>query len=82
MTERLDHEKPEKGNQSAKGKGKGRKLGRNKNKCAQYRAMHTREKNKIKRVLQSNGVKFAEAWAAKHGVVTLLHTLKLKKVQA
>lgn len=77
MTEQ--REKPEKMEKSnAKGKGKGRKIGRNKNKCAQYRAMHTREKNKIKRVLQSNGVEYARIWAAKNGVVTVLHNLMVQ----
>jgi hypothetical protein len=75
MTEKLEYpEKPEKGGNS-KGKGKGRKLGRNKTKCLQYRNLHKREKNKIKRVLQSNGITFAKTWASEHGVTAVLHGL-------
>lgn len=75
MSENEKYEVPEKGNQSSKGKGKGRKLGRNKKKCTQYRAMHTREKNKIRRVLQSNGLAYAKEWAFKHNVTHFLQTL-------
>ena len=45
--------------------GGGRKLERNKDKCKSYRSLKTREKNKLKRILQSNGVKAAEEYADK-----------------
>lgn len=48
--------------------GGARKIGRSKTKCEQYRNAHTRERNKIKRVLQSNGYDAALAYAAKTGV--------------
>ena len=57
-------------------KGKGRKIGRNKNKCAQYKAMHTREKNKIKRVLKSSGRAEAEKYAKAHNLTAYLATLQ------
>ena len=54
----------------AEGQGgkKNRKLGRCKNKCAAYRAAHTMERNKVKRVLQSNGYAAAVEYARVHGV--------------
>lgn len=39
-----------------------------KKKCAAYRAAHIREKNKIKRVLQSSGRAAAAEYATKHGI--------------
>lgn len=42
-----------------------RKYGRNKTKCERYRLLHVREKNKIKRVLQSSGIQQAGIYAAK-----------------
>ena len=55
----------------AEGQGgkKNRKLGRCKNKCAAYRAAHTRERNKVKRVLQSNGYAAAVEYAKQHGIL-------------
>lgn len=53
--------------QSTSGK-KGRKIGRNKKKCEQYRAHNTRAKNKIKRVLQSNGLAYAIVYAREHSL--------------
>ena len=64
--------------QMSKGKGAGRKVGRDKVKCARYRAMHIAEKNKAKRVLQSSGVAYAEAWAAKNGVSGVVASLIAK----
>ena len=43
-----------------------RKYGRNKTKCTAYKNAHTRERNKAKRVLQSNGKKACEAYCKKH----------------
>lgn len=40
-----------------------RKIGRGIIKCARYRAMKTREKNKIKKILQSNGIVAAKTYA-------------------
>jgi hypothetical protein len=51
-----------------KGGKKNRKYGRNLDKCTQYRAHQTREKNKIKRILQSNGVEYAKAWAKERNI--------------
>jgi hypothetical protein len=48
--------------------GGGRKIGRMADKCKKYRACHIRERNKLKRVLQSCGRKFAEKWASDHGM--------------
>ena len=48
---------------------------RQKKKCQRYKAMHKREMHKIKRVLRSNGLAFAEEWARKHNVVGYLGTL-------
>jgi hypothetical protein len=49
--------------------GKGsKKYGRNKIKCANYRARKLREIHKVKRILQSNGRDEAIAYARAHGV--------------
>jgi len=48
-----------------KGK-KNRKWDRNLTKCKKYRDMKTREKNKLKRVLQSNGLAAANEYAEQH----------------
>lgn len=54
----------------------GRKHGsRNKLHYANYKNNHTREKHKIKRVLQSNGIKAAKSYATKHGMSVFLSTL-------
>ena len=55
--------------------GGARKIGRNKEKCARYRAMHTREMNKVRRILRSNGWDAAQAYAAKNNVVGYLSKL-------
>ncbi|HLA88124.1 MAG TPA: hypothetical protein VJL10_08885 [Anaerolineales bacterium] len=55
--------------------GGAKKIGRNKEKCARYRAMHTREMNKVRRILRSNGWDAAQAYAAKNGVVGYLSKL-------
>jgi hypothetical protein len=51
--------------ESQKKSGGNKKHGRNEDKCKKYRASKTREKNKLKRVLQSNGRKAAEEYADK-----------------
>ena len=56
-------------------KGKGRKIGRNKNKCAQYKAFHTRDKNQLKKVLRSSGYAEAERYAKAHNLFSYLGSL-------
>jgi hypothetical protein len=51
-----------------KGGGGNRKHGRAVRKCAAYRAHKTMERNKIKRILQSNGFKAALAFARANGI--------------
>lgn len=60
-----------------KGGKKNRKFGRaaRKPKTARYKVGQHREKNKVKRVLQSSGVKAAKQYAAENGVVAYLNTL-------
>jgi len=53
--------------QQAGGK-KNRKLGRDGAKCKQYRDSHTREKNKVKRILKSNGEEAAKKYANENGI--------------
>jgi len=55
--------------------GGAKKIGRSKEKCAHYRAMHAREMNKVRRVLRSNGWDAAQAYAAKNNVVGYLSKL-------
>ena len=54
---------------------KNRKYGRNVTKCQQYKAMHTREKNKLKRVLQSSGYDAAVLYAEENNLRNYLKTL-------
>lgn len=61
------------------GKKGSRKIGRSKDKCAKYAAMHTREKNKVRRVLKSNGRAEAEKWAIAHNVIGYLSTIINRK---
>ena len=61
--------------QKQKKGGGSKKIGRNKVKCAHYKAMHTREKNKLRRVLRSNGYGEAVTWATKHNVLSYLKEL-------
>lgn len=58
--------------QTSKKRGGLRKHGRDKNKCAAYKAMKTREKNKLKRVLQSNGLTAAKEYAEKYKLTGFL----------
>ena len=46
-----------------------RKLGRAVEKCKQYRAAHTRERNKAKRILQSNGLDACIVYCRKWGIL-------------
>lgn len=48
------------------GRGGSRKVGRNRDKCKLYRARKTRERNKLKRILQSNGARAANKYAKLH----------------
>lgn len=59
-------------------KKKSEKAGRNDTKCKKYRVNKTREKNKVKRVLKSEGVKAAETYADKNGVWSYLRKLQNK----
>ena len=43
--------------------GGAKKIGRNEEKCKKYRSSKNREKNKLKRILQSNGFAAAEKYA-------------------
>lgn len=52
-----------------------RKYGRNEAKCRRYKEHQTREKNKVKRVLCSNGTEAARLWAIGNGVVTTFNRL-------
>lgn len=61
--------------QGAKSSGGNKKHGRNSAKCTSYRAMHTREKNKVKRVLKASGVDEAKRWASENGVSKYLRKL-------
>jgi len=48
--------------------GKGRKIGRNKDKCNRYKVGRRRERNKIARVLRSSGIEEAKRYSVKYGV--------------
>lgn len=60
--------------QNAK-RGGNRKIGRNKEKCAKYRALHVREKHKLKRVLRSSMMAEAKRYAALHNLSGYLVSL-------
>lgn len=51
-----------------KGRSGTKKYGRNKDKCARYRLLGIREKNKLKRVLKNNGYKQAKIYAEQYGL--------------
>jgi hypothetical protein len=58
---------------AGKSGGKGcKKAGSRKEKCKRYRDFHTREKNKVRRVLKSSGREEAQRYAVAHGVVGYL----------
>ena len=46
------------------------KAGRAKVKCSKYQGLHMREKNKLKRINQSNGRDAALKYAGDHGVIS------------
>lgn len=52
-----------------------KKYGRDAEKCKLYRALKIREKNKLKRVLKSNGLLAAQAYAREHVLTAYLKTL-------
>lgn len=58
--------------QQKKGKSGNRKHGRDMLKCAQYSAGKRRERNKLKRIRQSNGFDAAKAYAIGHGLKVLV----------
>ena len=53
-----------------------KKHGRDKAKCLAYRQHNQREKNKIKRIIKSNGLDYATEWAKKYSVGFLLNAKK------
>lgn len=55
--------------------GGARKCGRNEEKCKKYRANKTKEKNKLPRILQSEGVAAANKYAEKHELYGYLRKL-------
>lgn len=60
-----------------KGGKKGRKIGRDtrKPKHVKYNNMRQRERNKIKRMLKSNGIDFTKTWALKNDAMGIYHQL-------
>lgn len=66
---------PKKKSQGKKGN---RKLGRSVDKCKRYRDRHTREKNKVRRILKSSGRAEAERYAVTNGVVGYLASILQK----
>ena len=61
---------------SKQGKSGGqRKCGRDAAKCQRYKLAMTREKNKLKRVLQSSGKKEARKYASNNGLITYFEKL-------
>jgi len=48
---------------ATKKSGGNRKIGRNAAKCMKYRTRHTKEKNKNRRCLKSNGKPYSVVWA-------------------
>ena len=55
-----------------------KKHGRDLAKCKKYRDHQTCERNKLKRVLQSNGYDFAIEWAKTNGVIAYLNKMVSK----
>ena len=52
-----------------------KKHGRDLAKCKKYRDHQTAERNKLKRVLQSNGYEYAMEWAKNNGVIAYLNKM-------
>ena len=61
--------------QKSVGGKKNRKYGRNKTKCQLYRQHNVREWNKLRRILQSNGLIFAQWWAHKYNAESILEKI-------
>jgi hypothetical protein len=61
--------------EAQKKSGGNRKFGRNDEKCKKYRVNKTREKNKIRNVLQSEGIAAAEKYAEQHELYAYLRKL-------
>lgn len=51
---------------------KSRKFGRNLVKCQRYRSQFRRERNKLRRILKSNGLVAAREWAFAHNITLRL----------
>ncbi len=51
------------------------KKGANSRRCANYQDRNRLEKNKLKRILQSNGVAAALAWAKEHNTTAMLKSM-------
>ena len=58
-----------------------RKHGRDLAKCKKYRDHQTREKHKIKKILQSNGYEYAKEWAQKNGAIAHLNKLMVQYIE-
>ena len=54
-----------------------KKHGRDLAKCKKYRDHQTRERNKIKKILQSNGYDYALEWAKSNNAVAFLNKLMI-----
>jgi len=69
------------GKQTQTGKKGSRKIGRasRKPKSLRYKSRDRRTENKLKRVLQSNGVVFAKAWVMEYGGLGYLNKLIAKR---
>jgi len=52
-----------------------KRFGRDAAKCKKYRDHQTAERNKLKRVLQSNGYDYAMEWAKNNGVIAYLNKM-------
>lgn len=63
-----------------KGGKKNRKLGRNISKCLTYKTSHRREFNKIKRMLKSNGLAYAIAWATERNMSGMVNKVLRSEV--
>ena len=61
------------------GGGGAKKHGRNKEKSTRYKAMHVSEKNKLKKVLSSSGIKEATLYAKKYNLEGYLNSILTKQ---
>ena len=60
--------------------GGSKKHGRDKIKCARYRGLKIREKNKLKNVLRSSMLAEATRYAAKHNLLGYLNSISVLQV--